>query len=275
MTTQPAHGGGDELAAEAATVTETRQALIDRTNRVFTPLAKSFIQNPDRGATDRRSSLATFVNNGDQRGLLAFLMTHTAISSGHKGWDTTLHLAVWARAFGTTQHATPASAKSAASKILSRLEERHLIERQQSGRPKRVKVTLLAPDGSGEPYTRPRGENSATRFIRLSHRFWTDGWDEELSLAATAMLLVALHEKPSFALATEHMPQWYGWSADTAERGLRELKDKNLLTVTQRSRKEPLSPTGRSIFNEYALRAPFDAATLNADTAAAGPRSRR
>lgn len=81
------------------------------------------------------------------------------------------------------------------------------------------------------------------------------------------MLLVALHEMPTFARATEHMPQWNGWSADTAERGVRELKDKKLLTVTKQTKKEPLSPTVLSIFNKYTLLAPFDKAPRDADSA--------
>ena len=275
MTTLPASAGGNESAAEVATVADTRRALLDRTNRLFTPLAKTFVQNPDRAAASRRGPLAEFVNKGDHRGLLAFLLIHTAISNGTNGWNTTLHLEVWARAFATIEHATPTSAKSAASKVLRRLEERSLIEREQSGRPKRIKVTVLMPDGTGQPYERPLGTSRETRFIRLSHRFWTDGWDQMLSLPAIAMLLVALHEKPTFSLATEHMPDWYGWSADTAERGLRELRDHGLLEATQKSRKEPLAPAGVTYFNQYTLRAPFDSATLDNDIAAMTHRGQR
>lgn len=68
-------------------------------------------------------------------------------------------------------NATLPSVTSAAIKILSRIEQRNLIEREQSGRPKMVKVTPLTPDGSGQPYERPRGGSPETRFIRLSHRF--------------------------------------------------------------------------------------------------------
>ena len=63
-------------------------------------------------------------------------------------------------------------------------------------------------------------------------------WAEELSLPAIAMLLVALHEKPNFPLATEHMPHWYGWSADTAERGLAELAKLGLLKVGKQRYKD-------------------------------------
>ncbi len=61
------------------------------------------------------------------------------------------------------------------------------------------------------------------RFFNLSHRFWTEDWHRQLDLPATAMLLVALCEPPGFELVTERVPDWYGWSGDTAERGLKTL----------------------------------------------------
>jgi hypothetical protein len=38
------------------------------------------------------------------------------------------------------------------------------------------------------------------------------------------MLLVALHEKNNLELPAERVPEWYGWSADTSERGLATLE---------------------------------------------------
>ncbi|WP_019287889.1 MULTISPECIES: hypothetical protein [Arsenicicoccus] len=259
----------DSSPVAPATVADTRNFLIERSGRTFTPLGKTFIQNPDRTASSRRAPLAQFVTHRDHRGLLALLMLHTIISSGdhEDGWSASLPLPVWARAFATTATATDASAKSAATKILTRLQARHLIERRHGG-PRAVVITLLSPDGSAEPYTRPIGAAATSRFIRLNHRFWTEEWDTHLSLPAVAMLLVALHEKPGFPLPTERMPAWYGWSADTAERGLRELRDNGLLHVERRTRTSPLSPTGLSTQNLYTLQAPFDPDTLTRDIAA-------
>lgn len=96
------------------------------------------------------------------------------------------------------------------------------------------------------------------RFLKISNRYWTEGWHAQLDLPATAMLLVALHEKPGFAIATERMPEWYGWSADTAERGLRTLADLGLLTIEKRIKKAPLSPTGLTVENVYTLQGPFE-----------------
>ncbi len=117
--------------------------------------------------------------------------------------------------------------------------------------------------------SRRQGANEADRFVRLNHPFWTQRWDQKLSLPALAMLLVALHSKPNFTLATEHVPDWYGWSADTAERGFHELDTHGLLKIRKRIYTDPISPTGVSSKNVYTLLAPFDAATVDRHATAA------
>ena len=248
-------------STEPATAAETRAFLVQRSGRTFAPIPKVFIQNPDTKLKNRQAPLAEFVRRGDKRGLLAFLLLHTIISSGdhEDGWSSTLHLKVWARALDTVSTATGASATSAATKILSRLVARGLVARNRTGRERKVTITLLSADGRGEPYVRPVGATREDLFIRLAHTFWDEHWDSKLSLPAIAMLLVALHEKPGFALPTEHMPAWYGWSADSAERGLGELADHGLLQIRKQAYKDPVSPSGRSIRNLYTVLPPFDA----------------
>lgn len=247
----------DALADESpATPDETRAYLLTRSRRQHVPIPKVFVQNPDQSLRERAGPLSDFVRNGDLRGLRALLFCHAIISSGDNGWDCTLPLAVWARVFDTTLTADARSASTAASKVLTRLEKRKLISRQRSGRARQVTVTLLRPDGSGGAYTRP-GKANEDRFLKLTHRFWTDGLYRKLDLPATAMLLVALHEKPSFELPAEQMPQWYGFSADTAERGLRKLRSEGFIHTRTRIKKAPLSPTGATAVNVYTLLDPF------------------
>ena len=241
----------------AATEDETRAALLDRSKRDFAPVNKLFVQAAP-GSISRHGPLAAFVHNRDLRGLHAYLLLLGITSSGDSpdGWSTTLPIGVWARAFGTTRDTTTASAASAVSKVLTRLEQRNLIARQRHGRERKIRITLLREDGTGQPYTRP-GKGNPDRFLRLPHAFWRDGWHEQLDLPATAMLLVALHEKNNFELPAERVPDWYGWSADTAERGLATLEQHHLLTHITRLKKAPLSPTGLTRVNRYLLHKPF------------------
>lgn len=246
-----------DTAEAPATAADTRAALLARSGRDFAPINKLFVQRP-KGSASRPGPLSTFVKNRDLRALRAELLLLGIISSGGggDGWSTTLPISVWARAFETTRDTTGASAATAVSKLLARLEDRKLITRSRHGRMRGTRVTLLREDGSGQAYTRPAAGNS-DRFLRLPHLFWLEKWYEKLDLPATAMLLVALHEKPGFQLATEHVPSWYGWSADTAERGFATLINLGILEKTTRLRKAPLSPTGLTKVNEYRLLAPF------------------
>jgi hypothetical protein len=266
---------GESIANEA----DTHRALLKRSRRSRVPIRKVFVQTPRKVAADPTKlagPLSEFVRCRDLRGLHAYLIILAATSSGASvdGWSTTLPLMAWARAFGTTVRAERAAAATAVSKILHRLEDRRLIERCRSGRERRVRVTLLREDGSGELYTRPLGKSPFDRFLTLSHAFWHDGWHDKLKLPGLAMLLVALHEtgptKPVFQLPAEHTPKWYGWSADTTERGLAELRDHGLLNSVTRSRKEPLSASGYGRVNDYYLLPPFG----NPDPAALLARSR-
>lgn len=247
-------GVEDEAPADEAA---TRAYLLERSGRDFTPVLKGFVQNPDKRLPNRAGPLSEFIRRGDRRGLLALLFAHAIMSSGatESGWSTTLPLAVWARVFDTTKTADRASASSAATKILGRLETQGLITRQRSGRARKITVTLLRPDGSRQRYTRPDGRTD--RFLKLSHRFWAEGWHQTLDLPALAMLLVALHEKPGFELASERVPDWYGWSADTAERGMKTLERHRLIQVRKRIKAAPLSPTGATEVNVYTLIGPL------------------
>lgn len=259
----------EDLTQVTATVEDTRQALLTKAVRTGVPIRKTFVQTPRSLAVDRNDlsgPLSMFVRNRDPRALQAYLMIVAVTSSGagNDGWSTTHPIMVWARAFGTTRDAERSSAANAVSKILHRLEDRRLVERTRRGRARKIRVTLLREDGSGEPYTRPHGKAFAEQFFTLNHAFWLDGWCDRLKLPGLAMLLVALREtgpsKPCFTLPTAHMPKWYGWSADTAERGLSELQEHKLLLKVPRLRKEPLSASGWGRINEYYPLAPFGVA---------------
>ena len=239
---------------------ETIDCLLDRSKRPFVPIDKTFVQMP-RGSANREGPLATFVRNRDLRGLKAYLLIVASASSADENgeWHTTLPLQAWARAFGCFEHASGQSAKAAAGKIFARLEKRGLIKRTHDGGKRDVRVRLLAQDGSGGDYQRP-----TTGFLRLSHEFWKSKLDEQISLPALAMLLVILGERQPCELPSERMPGWYGWSADTAERGFRELASLGIIDRRSRPKKTPLSPTGFTTVNEYSVLPPYDRSSLEA-----------
>jgi len=247
----------EALAAgvEVPTPDKTRLDLLTQSKRAYAPIPNMFVQNPNQNLRDRSALLASFVRRRDIRGLQMYLLLNAIISSGDKGWYAAKPLEVWARAIGATEFAQGKSANTATSKILGRLAELKLIEKTREGG--MVKVTLLRPDGSGKPYTRPSAGNT-DKFFNLSNKYWTEGWHRKLSPAATAMLLVALHEKPGFDLVSERAPAWYGISADTVERGFKELKEHGLLRVVPGYRSESQVEGGIVKFNRYWVQEPFD-----------------
>src|SRR5687767_802468 len=131
---------GSRPDEEDATLAETRGALLKRSKRSAAPIRKIFVQRP-KGEAVRHGVLRTFVNNGDYRGLKAYLFLVAINSNGDDpdvGWSTTLPLSIWARAFDTIEE-VPSSATTAVTKTLTRLVDRQLIKRDRAGRARQVK----------------------------------------------------------------------------------------------------------------------------------------
>lgn len=240
-----------------ATPAETREALLKRAVRDIAPIRRAFVQKK-RDEADRSGQLAEFVTNGDVRGLRAylFIVAITSAETAETGWSTTLPGGVWARAFGTTENATPASARTAVTKVLKRLQDRNLVTYERSKGSWDVRVTLLREDGSGQPYTRP-GNQNRDAYLKIPFELWRTGLIDELGLPALAMLLTASCEPRAFELPTAQMKKWYGWSPDTAERGFRELAKAGVLQVDKTYVRAPLSPVGTAEVNLYTLSPPF------------------
>lgn len=205
-----------------------------------------------------------FVSRHDERGLDAYLFVHALASA--EPWNCDYPSGTWVRALGLAEAAEMASAKSAVSKVMKRLEDRLLIERGRVGRS--PSITLLREDGSGEPYDHPhsRGEN----WLQLPYAYWTEHHYETLSLPARALLLVALSLPGGFPLPSERAPAWYGILADSTERGLRELRNEGLLDYDQNWIKNHRSDTGWIEQREYTLQGVYSAKSRK--RAAAGER---
>jgi hypothetical protein len=233
---------------------ETRAHLLTtRAVRPSVPIRKTFVQK-HKGANPRHGPLRDFVATGDLRGLRAYLIALGATSAENTdGWTTTHESIVWARLFDADKYANPQSARTAAWRTLLRLQDRGLITCKRVPGSKKISVTLLCEDGSGSPYTRPDGKLPEDRFINLPRRLWTKGYDEKLKMPGLAMLLTIAREKPWSSFPADRADEWYGWSADTTLRGLKELVDLGLVERRENYRKTPLSPTGYTLSYQYRL----------------------
>lgn len=223
-------------------------ALLESTGRDDVPVRKTFVQQEQSKGHYVGGPLSRLVSNQDEHGLDLYLLLHAKASGGD--WTVTLGAAVWARALGREANGT---GLTAVSKAWNRLEKLELIRRSRNGQ--RAQVELLREDGSGESYSRPTTEDD--RWLNLSHRYWLDGWHKRLTLPAKAMLLVSLSLRDGFVLPFPRVPEWYTISRNTAQRGMRELLDRGLLTKGERWVEEPLSDIGYRLEVRYTLQAPF------------------
>jgi hypothetical protein len=155
--------------------------------------------------------------------------------------------------------ASSTSAKSAISKAWRRLEDLHLIRRERAGN--RSRVVLLDEagllDDAGKPIEYVHPADNEERYLKLPYAYWNDRWHLRIDLPAKVALLIALSLDDAFPLPAGRACDWYGISADTAQRGLQALQGEQLLDVDERYKPEALSETGWVIERRYTLRPPF------------------
>lgn len=248
----PAHLGRQETVA----------ALLEETNRHIVPFRRVFVQQ-GRGKATTPGPLASFLRKHDERALDAFLFVH-AMASASTPYDIALPSGAWVRVLGLSETAELASARTAVSKIMKRLEDRKLITRTRTK--KQSHIHLLREDGSGETYTRPTSKLLSERWLRLPHAYWLEGWTESLSLPAKVVLLIALSLDEGFYLPADRAPDWYGISPDSCDEGLRELRTVGLLASDYTWVKTARSDTGWTRQYTYTLIGSFSRDAL--DTAA-------
>jgi hypothetical protein len=246
---------------------ETIESLLRQSARKIVPIRKTFVQQ-GHGKTTKPGPLATFVTAHDHRALDAYLIVHALASA--EPWNCDYPSGTWVRAFGLSDNATPASARGAVSKIMKRIEDRNLVKRGRSGRT--ASVTLLREDGSGEPYDHPYKTGDA-RWLQLPHAYWLKDHFLNLSLPAKAMLLVALSLPDGFYLPSEKAIDWYGISPDSAERGLRELRNAGLLDSQPDWVQNQRSDTGYTQHWTYTLVGSFSSAARHRAAVAGSKRT--
>lgn len=242
-----------EPKGERATSHDTVDAIASATQRSAFPVRRTFIQQKDGSGRSTPGPLAGFVAGSD---LLALRLYFLAITKASKDpWDVSLHSAVLARALGLPKPTSTAT-RGRISKAWTRLVDRNLVSRGRRNR--LAEFTLLAEDGSGDPYTRP-----TSAFINVPHDYWTTGpddahrWYEVLKMPDLTFLLIALSNLDNFPLPAERGPEYYGISADTLQRGATALRKHGLLEIQPNRIKAPLAPKGYTYENRYTLKPPF------------------
>ena len=235
---------------------ERIEGLLAETKRQVVTIRRTFAQQ-GFGADKKHGPLHTFLTAHDERGLDAYLFVHAMASAG-KPWNCLLPSDAWVSALGLDETASPASAKTAVSKIIGRLEKRKLITRIRSQR--MSDVVLMMEDGLGAPYEPRSLERVEDRWLQLPHAYWLDGHCRTLRLPAKVMLLIALTLKDGFWLPYDQVPEWYGVSSDSAEEGLKELRKIGLLDVESNWVKAPRSKIGWTEQLLYTLQGPFSTA---------------
>lgn len=232
-----------------ATPSETVAELLKSAGRTkptdAAPVRRVFVQRGSQ-VSPEPGLLATFVRNGDQRGLDLYLLLKAVASA--PPFNSHRSAEVWARALC---HSSPSASAQTVSKIWRRLENHGLVRRERHGR--LANVTLLREDGSCEPYVHPADNKEPYLQVPLTYWLSNEQWCSTLSLPAKAMMLVGLSLMPGFRLPIERVPDWYGISADSAQRGISELEKRGVLERRRMKKKAPLAPQGFTTDSHFTL----------------------
>lgn len=243
----------DEKSGNAEARSTPDETLDDLLNpnrqrrRKTTPIRRSFLQDPHGEGME--APLRWFVHDRRELALDLFLLLNCTASADP--WDVEMPAMAWARALDMR---LTVGSETTVSKNWTWLEQRKLVYSERRHRVR--KVYLLAENGSGDEYTRPR-KGEPRGYFAFPFVYFTERWHKELSLPGKAVLLIALSQKTTFTLITERATEWYGVSADTLQRGLDDLRDHGLLTTWLITRKAPRARLGFTSVAHHRLNPPF------------------
>jgi len=246
------HTGLMNLESTVATPGETRQALTQLSGRGYTQIRHVFVQLPD--GEQRASVLARFLTERKHRALLLYLLLLTCWPWLEERRNP-LEAGVWIRALQSEHHKDALTwSASTLSRAWNDLEKMNLISREREGR--LLRVTPRRED-AGDDYEAPGGRKDRwNAYFSLPDDFWHEELFAQLRLPALVMLLVVAKEtnyQSEVWLPYEHMKNWYGISAKSAQNGLKELERVGILHRRTEKIKAPLSPTGSTVRMWYSL----------------------
>lgn len=121
---------------------------------------------------------------------------------------------------------------------LGALEERHFVSLTRIP-PDKTEIVLRSENGDGRPYAFPNPREGEDYF-RVPRAFWSDRLVSQLSGRALAVYLVVLanadwRSEREFWISRELFHERYGLGDTTRKRGFKELVDRGILDVTERS----------------------------------------
>ena len=242
---------GDIEDQSPQTPEELRTTLLGNTRRGYATLRKVFVQQPNTTGS-RPSILGSMVNNRQETALRLLLLA-LALEALK---DEMLPPRRWTEILNTAHPCSP----DQFTRALEQLEERKLLQR--TGTNRLIGLTPLLENGSGNAYTSPTaaGADVGKGFFIIPNQAWTTGLIDNLRLPGLAMLLVTLHDthqRPSFQVPLDKMPDWYGISERTAERGYNELLAQNVLLTRVQMVAAPRTPSGLRPITHRALADPY------------------
>lgn len=183
----------------------------------------------------------------------AYLLLH-ALASSSEPHQAEYPVATWVQLLRLDETATKTAARSRWSKVVTKLTDLNLIERERSGN--RMRYLLLDESGDKTPYVRPRTAAHGNYF-KLPYTYWAAGYDQALTHSEKLMLLISLDQQDNFPLPFNQARAWYGISENTARRGLRGLHDRNLVVSRSTYVPSPKSPSGWAESIRYTMTGPF------------------
>jgi hypothetical protein len=224
---------------ERPTRIEMLTLMLDGTHRGGAPIRRSFLQTrtPHSSGT-RAGKLSRLVR--DVAALDAYLLI-SAMASSSEPYDTWYPSSTWAQVTMLDRYAEQAAAKARWSKAVRKLKSERLMRHKRVGN--KMNYILLDESGSGEEYARPTKVAHGTWFS-IPHFYWTQEFDDRLSLPGKVMLLISLDQQDNFRMPTDRAPSWYGISESTARRGFEELLDLGILARTSAQKADPKAPNG-------------------------------
>jgi len=254
--TDPAKGEAAELTDElAATPDGTRELYLTRAGAGYAKVRHLFVQTPPpngRRGGSKPGMLPEFARN--HRAAILFLLILTVWPWLEDSMPRPS--GAWLRFLSSTEKGALTWSEQSLSHAWGTLEKLGLIENRTTVK-RRLKIQPRRED-SREPYEPPKGNGDP--YLVLPHAFWRDGLYATLSWPALATLLILLKEtggKPTAELNIDRAQEFYGISRTTAETGLTELRQRQILQSSDRWVTDHDSGDGRRRASEHTLLGPF------------------